>query len=150
MKFAIIASFVVASQSLAQAVHESCPVDATILAGDMTAVGMVQTTDGYYASGENVPATAVIVDGILAAKQTSVLFAGGHAPLVLSTGQLVGVGPSVGAYERGCICRCGDTWVYLGHSTSNCKSYEKANGPCVAGGQKHPGFTDCCAGWGEG
>lgn len=69
----------------------------------------------------------------------------------LTAGESLLVGPAVGGYTQGCLCKCGEGTIFIAKETcngtcSNCDGW----GPCLdpVNHQEAAGFTGCKNGWG--
>lgn len=106
----------------------------------------------YYAPGETVPAWSVIDSGAVTLTDDAVVLIDGQEPGWLRGSQSVAVMVgSPGQMVASCICQCGTDpdgtghWVCMG-SSQNC-SYWIGKGPCIYGGTKYSGFTNCTQGF---
>jgi hypothetical protein len=142
MKFAIIASFVVVSQAFAGA----------LVCAPSTADTLTLASGTYYSPGEAIPAWSVIDSGSVTLLDDSVVLIDGQEPGWLRGSQSVAVmNGSPGQMVASCICQCGTEpdgsghWVCMGNS-QNC-SYWVGKGPCIYGGTKYNGFSNCMQGF---
>ncbi len=142
-------------RALPDAVHHVAFAGVLIVSCDSaTLTSATLVNDAWLAQDSSVGVFDRVVDGSLhncGTEPMLCMMLDGSEAAWIAPGESMLVGPAVGGYEKGCLCRCGNGVVFIrkadcGGDCANCNG----QGPCIdpTNHQAAAEFTDCGFGWG--